>query len=272
MNEETLDALRLTLQVATVATVLVLVPGTLLAYVLARYEFPFKGVLSTLLTLPLVLPPTAVGFMLLQLFAMDGPLGPATIGFDFDVILTWKGAVLASAVMALPLVVRTARVTFEGIDPRLEAIDRTLGHRPVMVFVRTTLPLAYRGLLAAAILGFTPRGRIRRHRHHRRQYPRQDPNPVVGDLLRQQAGRDQRATFLLLIALAVGFAAIYASERLAGIEHWWRGEYRGRNRRRTRTRALPPPDRGPLDVTCTTRARRPPPSSAHRAPGKTSLL
>ncbi len=217
MNEETLDALRLTLQVASVATVLVLVPGTLLAYVLARYEFPFKGVLSTLLTLPLVLPPTAVGFMLLQLFATDGPLGPATIGFDFDVILTWKGAVLASAVMALPLVVRTARVTFEGIDPRLEAIDRTLGHRPAMVFVRTTLPLAYRGLLAAAILGFTRAvGEFGATITIAGNIPGKTQTLSAAIFSAQQAGRDQRATFLLLIALAVGFAAIYASERLAG--------------------------------------------------------
>lgn len=217
MDEATLDALRLTVQVASAATALVLVPGTLLAYLLARFEFRFKGTLSTVLTLPLVLPPTAVGFLLLRMLAVDGPLGRRTLGFDLDLILTWKGAVLASAVMALPLVVRTARVTFEGIDPRLEAMDRTLGHRPAAVFVRTTLPLAYRGLLAAAILGFTRAvGEFGATVTVAGNIPGKTQTLSSAIFSAQQAGRDDEAMFLLVVALAVGFVAIYASERLAG--------------------------------------------------------
>ena len=217
MDELTLDALRLTVRVASVATALVLVPGTLLAYLLARAEFRGKGVVSTLLTLPLVLPPTAVGFLLLRLLAVDGPLGRRVLGFDLDLILTWKGAVVATAVMALPLVVRTARVTFEGIDPRLEAMDRTLGHRPAAVFVRTTLPLAYRGLLAAAILGFTRAvGEFGATVTLAGNIPGRTQTLASAIFAAQQAGQDDEAMFLLVVALAVGFVAIYASERLAG--------------------------------------------------------
>jgi len=217
MDEVTLDALRLTVRVATVATAVVLVPGTLLAYLLARFDFRGKGIVSTLLTLPLVLPPTAVGFMLLRLLAVDGPLGRRVLGFDLDLILTWKGAVLATSVMALPLVVRTARVTFEGIDPRLEAMDRTLGHRPAAVFVRTTLPLAYRGLLAAAILGFTRAvGEFGATVTLAGNIPGRTQTLAAAIFAAQQAGQDREAMFLLLVSLAVGFVAIYASERLAG--------------------------------------------------------
>lgn len=217
MDEVTLDALRLTVRVATVATGVVLVPGTLLAYLLARSDFRGKGIVSTLLTLPLVLPPTAVGFVLLQMLAVDGPLGRRVLGFDLDLILTWKGAVVATAVMALPLVVRTARVTFEGIDPRLEAMDRTLGHRPAAVFVRTTLPLAYRGLLAAAILGFTRAvGEFGATVTLAGNIPGRTQTLAAAIFAAQQAGHDDEAMFLLVVALAVGFVAIYASERLAG--------------------------------------------------------
>lgn len=217
MDEVTLDALRLTVRVATVATAVVLVPGTLLAYLLARLEFRGKGIVSTLLTLPLVLPPTAVGFMLLRLLAVDGPLGRRVLGFDLDLILTWKGAVVATAVMALPLVVRTARVTFEGIDPRLEAMDRTLGHRPAAVFVRTTLPLAYRGLMAAAILGFTRAvGEFGATVTLAGNIPGRTQTLAAAIFAAQQAGQDDEAMFLLMVSLAVGFVAIYASERLAG--------------------------------------------------------
>ena len=84
------------------ATVLVMLPGTLLAYALARFEFIGKKAISTLVSLPLVLPPTAVGYLLLRLFASEGWLGRDTLGFDLDVILTWKAVVLACAVMAMP--------------------------------------------------------------------------------------------------------------------------------------------------------------------------
>jgi len=217
VDESTLTALRLTLQVASVATLVVLVPGTLLAYVLARFEFPGKNVVSTLVGLPLVLPPTAVGYLLLKLLASKGPLGRETLGFDLGFLLTWKGAVLAAGVMAMPLVVRTARVTFEGVDPRLEMMTRTLGYSPVQTFLRTTLPLAARGLLAATILGFTRAvGEFGATVTLAGNIPGQTQTLASAIFSAQQVGNDREAYFLLTVALIVGFIAILASERLAG--------------------------------------------------------
>jgi molybdate transport system permease protein len=217
MTETALAALRISLQVASVATILVLVPGSLLAYLLARRDFPGKGLVSALVGLPLVLPPTAVGYLLLQLLATSGPLGRETLGFDLGLLLTWKGAVVASAIMAAPLVIRTARVTFEGIDPRLERMARTLGHSPVQTFLRFTLPLARRGLLAAAILGFTRAlGEFGATVIVAGNIPGRTQTLASAIFSAQQAADDREVTFLLVVALLAGFVAIFASERLVG--------------------------------------------------------
>ncbi len=213
MSGTTLDALLLTLRVASVATALVLVPGTALAYLLARREFPGKSAVATLVGLPLVLPPTAVGFLLLETLASDGPL--ARLGLDLQILLTWKAAVLASAVMATPLVVRTARVAFEGVDPRLEAMARTLGQRPLVVFFRHTLPLAARGLAAAAILGFTRAvGEFGATVILAGNIPGRTQTLASAIYSAQQVGDDREATVLLAVALVLGVVAIFASESL----------------------------------------------------------
>jgi molybdate transport system permease protein len=216
MDETSLNALALTLRVASVATLGVLVPGTLLAYILARWEFFGKSLLSMAVGLPMVIPPTAVGYLLLELLGTQGFLGPRRLGFDPGILLTWKAAALASAVMAMPLIVRTARVAFEGVDPRLEMMARTLGHGPLRTFLATTLPLASRGLLAAAILGFiravgefgatvTIAGNI----------PGRTQTLASAIFSAQQVGNDREASFLLVVSLTVGCAAILASEHLS---------------------------------------------------------
>ncbi len=216
MDDVTLAALRLTLAVASLATLLVLVPGTCAAYALARWEFPGKNLLSTLVGLPLVLPPTAVGYLLLQLLGTRGPLGEKRLGFDLDLLLTWKGAVLASAIMAVPLVVRTARVTFEGIDPRLELMARTLGLGPFKTFWRCTLPLAFRGLLAATILGFTRAvGEFGATIIVAGNIPGRTQTLASAIFSAQQVGDDRAAYFLLAIAVLIGVIAILAAEALA---------------------------------------------------------
>nr|XP_061797949.1 molybdenum transport system permease protein ModB-like [Nerophis lumbriciformis] len=216
MTETAGAAILLTLQVATVATLLVLPPATLMAYVLARYRFPGHTAIATLVGLPLVLPPTAVGFVILQLLARDGLLGTASLGFDLDILLTWKAAVLAATVMALPLVVRTARVAFEGVDPRLEMMARTLGHGRLETFCRTTLPLAARGLLAAAILGFTRAiGEFGATVILAGNIPGRTQTLAAAIFSAQQVGDDRTAYLLLGLALLIGIVAIAASERLA---------------------------------------------------------
>ncbi len=216
MSPPALEALRISLQVATAATLAVLVPALLLAYLLARREFPAKGLVSALAGLPLVMPPTAVGYLLLRLFATDGPLGRATLGFDLGVLLTWKGAVIASSVMAFPLVVRTARVAFEGVDPRLEMMARTLGHGRAETWLRFTLPLAWRGILAAAILGFTRAlGEFGATVIVAGNIPGRTQTLASAIYSAQQVGAQREAYFLLAVAVAAGLAAILASEALS---------------------------------------------------------
>ncbi len=216
MSPHALEALRVSLQVATAATLAVLVPALLLAYLLARREFPAKGLVSALAGLPLVMPPTAVGYLLLRLFATDGPLGRATLGFDLGLLLTWKGAVIASSVMAFPLVVRTARVAFEGVDPRLEMMARTLGHGRAETWLRFTLPLAWRGILAAAILGFTRAlGEFGATVIVAGNIPGRTQTLASAIYSAQQVGAQREAYFLLAVAVAAGLAAILASEALS---------------------------------------------------------
>src|SRR5262245_66315926 len=102
-------------------------PALALGWCLARREFAGKSVIETLVALPIVLPPTAIGYLLLALFARSGPLGSESLGFDPGVLFTARGATLASAVVAFPLAARTARLAFEGVDPRLEWMGRSLG-------------------------------------------------------------------------------------------------------------------------------------------------
>ncbi|HEU0051513.1 MAG TPA: molybdate ABC transporter permease subunit [Longimicrobium sp.] len=216
MSDAAFLALRHTLFWAALATALVMVPGTLVAYLLARREFRGKRVVSTLFSLPLVLPPTAVGYILLRLFAFDGPLGRGTLGIDLGVILTWRGVVIACAVMATPLVVRTARVAFEAVDPRYEEMARTLGHGRVATFLRFTLPLASRGLLAALILGFTRAvGEFGATIILAGNIPGRTQTLSTAIFSAQQAGREGEANALLVVALVVGFAAVYATEALS---------------------------------------------------------
>ena len=211
-----LGVLLLTLQVAACATALVLVPAILLGYALARWEFHGRRLLSALVGLPLVLPPTAIGFLLLRLLATDGPLGRDTLGFDLGLLLTWKAAVLAAGVMSIPLVIRTARVTFEGIDPRLETMARTLGFGPVATFFRVTLPLARRGLLAAVILGFTRSlGEFGATVTLAGNIPGRTQTLASAIFSAQQAGNNAQADSLMVISLAVGFVAIITAELLA---------------------------------------------------------
>lgn len=216
MSDTTLQALQTTLIWASLATLLVMLPATLLAYILARYEFPGKKILSTLFSLPLVLPPTAVGYLLLQLFATRGLLGRDGLGFDLDVILTWKAVVIACAVMSTPLVVRTARVSFEGVDPRYEDMARTLGHGRIATFIHFTLPLAARGLLAALILGFTRAvGEFGATIVLAGNIPGRTQTLASAIFSAQQAGREDEANFLLGVALVVGFTAIFITEYLS---------------------------------------------------------
>jgi molybdate transport system permease protein len=141
-------ALRLSAIVALWCALAVAVPGTLCAWLLARRQFAGKSLLDILLHLPLVLPPVAVGYLLLSLFGSHGPFG------WLNIVFTWKAAVLASAVVAFPLMLRSARTSIELVDRRLEEAARALGATPLRTVLTVTLPLALPGIFAGMVLAF----------------------------------------------------------------------------------------------------------------------
>lgn len=150
-----LAPLWLSLRVATLATLMVVAAGMPLALLLARVRFPGKGMIAGALSLPLVLPPTVLGYYLLQILGRRTWFGlwlERTWGFT--IVFHWSGAVVASAVAAFPLFLLPARGAFEGVDPALEDAARLLGRREPSVFLAVTLPLAWRGLVAGAMLAF----------------------------------------------------------------------------------------------------------------------
>ncbi len=150
-----LEALTLSLRVALWSVLTSLPVGLLVAWLLARREFIGKSALNAVVHLPLVLPPVVVGYLLLVLLGREGPLGRLLYDlFGVSLPFTWEGAALAAAVMAFPLMVRAMRLSLEGVDRRLEAAARTLGARPIGVFLTITLPLMAPGVVVGVLLGF----------------------------------------------------------------------------------------------------------------------
>jgi molybdate transport system permease protein len=143
----------LSLRVSTLSTILAGLFGIGLAWLLTRRRFPGRAVLESVVVLPLVLPPTVVGFYLLMLLGRSGPFGRSLEAAGLEIVFTWRAAVIAATVASLPLVVKAVQAAFESIDPRIEAAARTL--RPAAsVFLTVTLPLAWRGILAGLVLAF----------------------------------------------------------------------------------------------------------------------
>jgi molybdate transport system permease protein len=148
-----LQPLWLSLRVATVSTALIVAVGMPLAYLLARRRFAFKRLITASCLLPLVLPPTVLGYILLLVFGRGGALGAwLENALGISLVFDWKGAVLASAVTAFPLFLMPAMAAFEGVDPGLEEVARMLGRRERWVFLSVTLPLAWPGLAAGVVL------------------------------------------------------------------------------------------------------------------------
>lgn len=156
LTPEEVEALLLSARVAAWATALCLPFGVSLAWLLARRDFAGKVLVETLVQLPMVLPPVVPGYLLLLALGTQAPVG-AWLQREFGIVLafTWKGAVLASAIMAFPLMVQPARLAFRMIDERLEQAATTLGATPLRAFATVTLPLALPGVIAGAVLCFS---------------------------------------------------------------------------------------------------------------------
>lgn len=151
---EAWDALRLSLWVSAMATLLALPLALWVAYALARWRFFGRGALNILVHLPLVLPPVVTGYLLLVAFGRTGVIGAALERVGISLAFHWSGAALAAGIMGFPLMVRALRLALEAVDPKLEEAAAVLGASPVRVFASITLPLIAPGILAGAVLGF----------------------------------------------------------------------------------------------------------------------
>ena len=155
LDSEALFSIELSLKVATVSTITVFFIGLPLSYLLATKELPLKNLIDTLITLPLVFPPTVTGYLLLLLLGKNGPIGEALYRlFKTGIIFTWYGAVVASSVAAFPIFVKTARSSIEAVNRNFIFAAYTLGKGEVETFLRVVLPIAKRGIIAGTVLSF----------------------------------------------------------------------------------------------------------------------
>jgi molybdate transport system permease protein len=204
-----------TLIVALAATILVLPIGVWLAWLLARRRFPGRALVDTLVSLPLVMPPVATGLILLKILGRRGPLGSLLARSGVDVVFTWKAVVIAMAVMGLPLLVRTSRTGFEQVSRRYEDIAETLGATPSRVFFTISLPLAFRSIVAGALLAFSRAiGEFGATIMVAGAIPGRTRTLAVAIFTMTEAGDDREAMVLLAIAVAIAFAAVILTNRL----------------------------------------------------------
>ena len=209
-------ALALTLKVAGWATAFNLVLGLAVGYAIVRARFPGRDVLDAILTLPMVMPPTVLGYYLLVLLGSHGPLGAWMIEhLGIRLIFTWQGAVIAAMVVAFPLVFKAARAAFETVDPQFEDAARTLGMHEIAIFFRVTLPLAWRGILAGLLLSFARAlGEFGATLMVAGSIPGRTQTMSIAVYEAVQAGQDDAANFLVAVTSIVCIAVLLAAGRL----------------------------------------------------------
>ncbi len=207
--------LALTLRVATVATLLALGLGIALGWVFARTRLPGRGLLEAVCMLPLVLPPTVLGYGILVLMGRRSAVGGwLREHFDYTVIFNWHGAVIASALVALPLVLKGASSAFAQVDRNLEAAARTLRQSRWSTFVRVTLPLAWPGILAGTLLAFArAMGEFGASLMVAGSIPGQTQTASMAIYDAVQAGHDELALMLALVVSAVSVTILMLSNR-----------------------------------------------------------
>jgi molybdate transport system permease protein len=223
-------ALALTLKVAGWATAINLLLGVAVGYALSRWHFRGRDLIDAVLTLPMVLPPTVLGYYLLVLLGRRGAMGQwLQQNLGIELIFTWQGAVIAASVVAFPLVFKAARAAFENVEPRLEQAARGLWLSEAAVFFRVTLPLAWRGILSGTLLAFArATGEFGATLMVAGSIVGETQTLSIAVYEAVQAGQDQTANFLVLLTsvscLAILLGAGYlAPGRIAGqIHRGWR--------------------------------------------------
>ena len=221
MTVEAWQVVWFTAWVSALSTLIILPFGLGAAWLLARRDWFGKSIVETIISLPLVLPPVATGLILLKLLGRRGPLGGFlhdTLGWE--IVFTWRAVLIALAVMSFPLLVRSARVAFEEVNPRLEQIARTLGAGEWRVFWTITAPLAWRGIVGGMILAFARAlGEFGATIMVAGNIPGQTSTLSLDIFQSVQLGQDGHAFRLLGISVLLAFAAVWCSEWLTRRKH-----------------------------------------------------
>ncbi|WP_259966050.1 molybdate ABC transporter permease subunit [Leisingera aquaemixtae] len=207
----------LSLRVSLWATLAALPLAVFVAYALARWRFPGKQIVNSLVHLPLILPPVVTGYLLLMVFGTKGPVGGALQQIGIVFAFRWTGAALAAAIMAFPLMVRAIRLSVEAVDPKLEQAAATLGASRVLCFATVTLPMILPGLIAGTVLGFAKAmGEFGATITFVSSIPGQTqtlPSAIYTFL--QVPGGEAAALRLTLVSIAIALSALLFSELLA---------------------------------------------------------
>ena len=210
-------ALALSLKVAAWASMINLVAGVALGYALARWRFVGRDLLDTLCTLPMVMPPTVLGYYLLVVIGRQGWLGGwLQREFSLNLIFTWQAAVIAAAIVSFPLVFKPARAAFEAVESHYEQAARVLGISEAAIFFRISLPLAWRGILAGVLLAFArAMGEFGATLMVAGSIPGKTQTLSVAVYEAVQAGQDQIANTLVLVTSVVCVTILWLAGRLA---------------------------------------------------------
>ena len=212
---ETWQITLFSISVGLASTLLILPFGIALAWLFARKQWPLKSVLETIVLLPLVMPPVSTGLILLKIFGRRSPFGQWLYERGIEIVFNWKGVLIAMSVMSFPLLVRSVRTSFAEVSPRLEHIAATLGASPLKVFFVITIPLAYKGIVAGALLAFSRAlGEFGATILVAGNIPGETQTLSLAIYNFVQLGKDSEAYTLLGITVTLAFLFVWCSEWL----------------------------------------------------------
>lgn len=215
LSVETWQITLFSLSVGLASTLLILPFGIALAWLFARKEWPLKSVLETIVLLPLVMPPVSTGLILLKIFGRRSPVGQWLYERGVEIVFNWKGVLIAMAVMSFPLLVRSVRTSFSEVNPRFEQIATTLGASSLRIFFVITIPLAYKGIIAGALLAFSRAlGEFGATILLAGNIPGKTQTLSLAIYSFVQLGKDSEAYTLLGITVALAFLFVWCSEWL----------------------------------------------------------
>ena len=215
LSFDTWEITLFSISVGLASALLILPFGIALAWLFARKEWPFKSVVETIVLLPLVMPPVSTGLILLKIFGRRSPLGQWLYDRGIEIVFNWKGVLIAMSVMSFPLLVRSVRTSFAEVNPRLEQIAATLGASPLRIFFVVTVPLAYKGIVAGALLAFSRAlGEFGATILLAGNIPGKTQTLSLAIYNYVQLGKDPEAFTLLGITVALAFLFVWCSEWL----------------------------------------------------------